>query len=332
MKRNFLPASSGLHNAPPDDEIHASEPGLCLRLNDANKSIDTNAGSSFTKENGGQTLHGRLKDIKEQLNPIIDGSSKTVGDNKYQSKFRRSGVVLNNGIYENRQSLPIVPTESNFSRKGSAQASKSKANDILTEGGIRALNKIENTPLQGHNKAVDLSCSSSNQPLSLMALPIVHRNSNASSVKRDASEKFKSISTCSNYDTVAAPVGDNNRRKNPFKVQPGSTSCIFGDQNASNSSDIQDALCSKDSSSKALVKSNVFLRAARSITKTKSVQGSFIVKTTICRSINSKVMSAVDDSRDESSINADGQNPAFMPCITKQASCDISPRAASGSK
>lgn len=36
---------------------------------------------------------------------------------------------------------------------------------------------------------------------------------------------------------------------------------------------------------RALSKSNVFLRAARSITKTKSISGNFIVKTTICKQL-----------------------------------------------
>jgi len=44
----------------------------------------------------GQTLHGRLMDIKEQLNPLPH-EQKGGSDQKYQSKFRRSGVVQSNG-------------------------------------------------------------------------------------------------------------------------------------------------------------------------------------------------------------------------------------------
>jgi len=43
----------------------------------------------------------------------------------------------------------------------------------------------------------------------------------------------------------------------------------------------------------------VFLRAARSITKTKSVSGNFIVKTTICKSINLNRLASPDSSADE---------------------------------
>ncbi len=210
--------------------------------------------------------------------------------------------MLNNGIYENRQSLPVGPSDSSFNRKNSAQVSRTKGNDILTDGGLRALNKIENTPLQSQGKALDLNSSNHNtQPQSLVALPTVNRSNNCS-VDRDAADKFKSISTCSNYDTVAAPIGDKNRRKNPFKLNPASNSCIFGSQNNINQKDFTDSVISNNEcggNQKALSKSNVFLRAARSITKTKSVSGSFIVKTTICRSINSRALAAAEDSRDE---------------------------------
>ena len=80
-------------------------------------------------------------------------------------------------------------------------------------------------------------------------------------------ENFQTVSKCSNYDTVAIPIQEN--RQNPFKTRPGS---------------LIEAEVSADMRSNS--KSNVFLRAARSITKTKSVSGNFIVKTTICKSNN----------------------------------------------
>lgn len=97
--------------------------------------------------------------------PTIEIAPKSGTETKYQSKFRRSGVVLNNGVYENRNSLPVGPqiTEqpsSSFIRKNSAHVHRTTkgGNDILTDGGIRALKKIENTPLQSMGgKALDLS-------------------------------------------------------------------------------------------------------------------------------------------------------------------------------
>ena len=46
-------------------------------------------------------------------------------------------------------------------------------------------------------------------------------------------------------------------------------------------------------------KSNVFLRAARSITKTKSVSGNFIVKTMICKSANNNNNTTVAHKRQQ---------------------------------
>ena len=152
-----------------------------------------------------------------------------------------------------------------------------------------------------------------------MALPTVNRSNNCSVDRNEGVDKYKSISTCSNYDTVAAPVGDsNNRRKNPFKVNPNSNSCIFGSKSGINSSDFTTdscgGICSGENSSKALSKSNVFLRAARSITKTKSVSGSFIVKTTITRSINSRALAAAVESDEPNSAT---EPPQIMPNIAK---------------
>ena len=61
-------------------------------------------------------------------------------------------------------------------------------------------------------------------------------------------------------------------------------------------------------------KSNVFLRAARSITKTKSVSGNFIVKTMICKNSNIKRNQASNEK--EQSVIAD-TNGVSMPNIVK---------------
>lgn len=84
-------------------------------------------------EKTGQTLHGRLMDIKEQLNPLLH-ERQGGSEQKYQSKFRRSGIVQSNGVYEKKSSLPL-------------------GKDILTDGGIKALSKLEKSPLQCYNKA-----------------------------------------------------------------------------------------------------------------------------------------------------------------------------------
>ena len=58
-----------------------------------------NSAASFAKEASLQ--HGsKLLDIKEQLGPLIE-PQKGVSESKYHSKFRRSGVPLNNGVYDN---------------------------------------------------------------------------------------------------------------------------------------------------------------------------------------------------------------------------------------
>lgn len=79
-------------------------------------------------------------------------------------------------------------------------------------------------------------------------------------------ENFKSISKCSNYDTVAVSMTD--ARPSPFKAnnlqQENAKETLFDRPRPSS-------------------KSNVFLRAARSITKTKSVSGNFIVTTMISK-------------------------------------------------
>ena len=97
--------------------------------------------------------------------------------------------------------------------------------------------------------------------------------------REDIHASYKSASKVSNYDTVAVPCnGNSEQRRNTFKVKPSSISFNVG-SNATNT--VEATPCDKN---KAFAKSNVFLRAARSITKTKSVSGNFIVKTTICKS------------------------------------------------
>ena len=69
-------------------------------------------------------------DIKEQLNPLLH-ENRGGSEQKYQSKFRRSGIVQSNGVYEKKGSLPM-------------------GQDILTDGGIKALSKIEKSPLKNN--------------------------------------------------------------------------------------------------------------------------------------------------------------------------------------
>ena len=76
-------------------------------------------------------------DIKEQLNPLLH-EKQCGSEQKYQSKFRRSGVVHSNGVYEKKSSLPL-------------------GQEILTDGGIKALSKLEKSPLQNYNKASDMN-------------------------------------------------------------------------------------------------------------------------------------------------------------------------------
>ena len=81
---------------------------------------------------------------------------------KYNSKFRRSGVNTNSGVYTNKTYQPEGP----FHRRRSTQAQ-----DILTEGGLRTLSKLEHTPVINSSKAADLSKSSN---AVTKALPKMH--------------------------------------------------------------------------------------------------------------------------------------------------------------
>mmetsp|Transcript_35026 Transcript_35026/g.46085 ORF Transcript_35026/g.46085 Transcript_35026/m.46085 type:complete len:222 (+) Transcript_35026:496-1161(+) len=195
-------------------------------------------------------------DIKEQLNPLLHEHKSSCSDQKYQSKFRRSGIVKSNGVYEKKSSLPM-------------------GQDILTDGGIKALSKLESTPLQNYNKAAELARIDKSGEKIKGSWP------NAKdSFREDANISYKSASRVSNYDTVAVPCSTE-LRKSAFKMKPSSISFVVGSNGCNNSSTVEATPSDKN---KAFTKSNVFLRAARSITKTKSVSGNFIVKTTICKS------------------------------------------------
>ena len=129
-------------------------------------------------------------------------------------------------------------------------------------------------------------------------------------------ENYKSISKCSNYDTVAMPIVQHRNNSNPFKAKPGSISCVMNPSSVSAA-----AVDSTDLNKRSISKSNVFLRAARSITKTKSVSGNFIVKTTICKSTVKRPTEEKDASVENSGTS--------MPTISKQNdfSSQASPRA-----
>ena len=88
------------------------------------------------------------------------------------------------------------------------------------------------------------------------------------------------------YDTVAIPCS----RRSTFKMKPSSvsynaTTCMSGVNATTAPFDAIPEDCGMPSTcdNRAISKSKVLLRAARSITKTKSVSGNFIVKTTICK-------------------------------------------------
>ena len=209
-----------------------------------------------------------MKDIKEQLNPLIDSV-------KYHSKFRRSGVSTNPQVaYETKayhhQAEGGGPP---FNRRRSTQGQ-----DILTEGGLRALSKLEQTPIINPSKVADLSKSTLEVTVTDTATmgvkPLALAKDQHATFQQEI-DNFKTVSKCSNYDTVAMPISE--QRKNPFKHKPGSLQC------SANTSSVLEAN-SNDCNTRSVKKSNVFLRAARSITKTKSVSGSFIVKTMICKS------------------------------------------------
>ena len=101
--------------------------------------------------------------------------------------------------------------EGPFHRRRSTQGQ-----DILTEGGLRALTKLEHTPILNSTKVADLS-KSINEVSAIVSnppLPLVKEQTSNSSFQQEI-DNFKSISKCSNYDTVAMPISE--QRKNPFK-------------------------------------------------------------------------------------------------------------------
>ena len=105
--------------------------------------------------------------------------------------------------------------------------------------------------------------------------------------REDAKITYNSASRVSSYDTVAVPCSLE-QRKSAFKVKPSSISYManFSCMNNSGATtfDVIPEKAGKTSNNNRVnSKSNVFLRAARSITKTKSISGNFIVKTTICK-------------------------------------------------
>ena len=87
-----------------------------------------------------------------------------------------------------------------------------------------------------------------------------------------------------------------------------------------------------ESNNRSSKKSNVFLRAARSITKTKSVSGNFIVKTMICKS---NIKHAKDPSSDdrETTVDNKGASVSIIPANKNEInSPEVSPKASSGGK
>ena len=104
----------------------------------------------------------------------------------------------------------------------------------------------------------------------------------------------------SNYDTIATPVMNNN----PFKA-------AVIDSNLTTSQ-------LEDSESKRIAKSKVLLRAAKSITKTKSVSGSFIVKTTVHKTpVKAKTKFDQDYSDNKSPIPHQRGDDAYQDSINQ---------------
>ena len=102
-------------------------------------------------------------------------------------KFRRSGVVQSNGVYERKSSLP-------------------RNQEILTDGALRALNKAQITPNQNYGKGADLMRVDFNADAALMPKSTI---TGKDSTLMEDMERYKSYSKCSNYDTVAMPCSSN---------------------------------------------------------------------------------------------------------------------------
>ena len=198
-------------------------------------------------------------------------------------------------MYENKAYLPEGP----FSRKRSTKP------EVLTEVGLRALSSFDNTRIVSKDNckadfmkvSLEDEINKINQSSSVRPLIIAKDSSFEQEI-----ENYKSISKCSNYDTVAEPIARHRSNSNPFKAKPGSISFC-------NPSSISPIVDSNEQNKRSITKSNVFLRAARSITKTKSVSGNFIVKTTICKS-----MAKAPTCEKDASIDNSGTS---MPSISK---------------
>lgn len=146
VKRNFIPTTSGVTQDPA--EVLLEHNHISLRLEDSKKFT---SGQSPTKESLAkgdettgerQTLHSRLTDIKEQLNPLLDTKIKCQ-EIKYQSKFRRSGVVQPSGLYESKGNLPSGSPSANYGFGRRKSNGTTRGVDILTDGGLRALSKMD---------------------------------------------------------------------------------------------------------------------------------------------------------------------------------------------
>lgn len=102
-KRNFLPSTSGVE--PLEDPLKLNE--RSLRLNPGHSMLSNQSSFGPQKEQVGQTLHGRLKDIKEQLHPLLDGKKELSHEKRYQSKFRRAGAVQSYGVYDQKGQMGL---------------------------------------------------------------------------------------------------------------------------------------------------------------------------------------------------------------------------------
>ena len=114
----------------------------------------------------------------------------------------------------------------------------------------------------------------------------------------------------SNYDTIATPI----HNANPFKSAAINANISFSNLESSDS--------------KKAAQSRVLMRAAKSITKTKSSNGSFILKTTIYKSpvkakINDELSQTIDSPLKHAEAVKRGAMAELSP-ISDNTSCQKS--------
>ena len=191
-----------------------------------------------------QTLHSRLMDIKQTLNAELASQPKST--NQIPCKFKRSSMCLNQ---HNNQYMNTVEEKGNISS-------------------IFNRRQSSNGDCSAERLKIGFSNEKGSSALSFISQPRnaqIQGQAKTSISFQQELDAFNNQSKMSNYDTIATPV----LNQNPFK-----TSALNSDVSLSQF---------ENSESKRIAQSKVLLRAAKSITKTKSISGNFIVKTTVTR-------------------------------------------------